>query len=207
VIGGKLNIGDNSCVETFCLPHPDNREVIIEDGAAIRAVKRVYGELSGNANHGLEPKDIAAIAHGEQEGNQEAAIKAFAKMGEVAAEGIRLAVTLMDGLVVIGGGIMGSHDLLMPSILKTLRGKIHTMSGDELDRVLMKVYNLDDDAEFAAFAKGDAREIKIYGSEETVVYDPQKRIGIMRSKIGASAAISLGAYAFALSKLDELSNN
>ena len=38
-------------------------------------------------------------------------------------------------------------------------------------------------------------------------YDPQKRIGIMRSKIGASAAISLGAYAFALSKLDELSNN
>ena len=113
----------------------------------------------------------------------------------------------MDGLVVIGGGIMGSHDLLMPSILKTLRGKIHTMSGDELDRVLMKVYNLDDDAEFAAFAKGDAREIKIYGSEETVVYDPQKRIGIMRSKIGASAAISLGAYAFALSKLDELSNN
>lgn len=207
VIGGKLNIGDNSCVETFCLPHPDNRDVIIEDGAAIRAVKRVYGELSGDLHHGLEPKDIAAIAHGEKEGNQEAAIKAFEKMGEVAGEAIRVAVTLMDGLVVIGGGIMGSHDLLMPSILNTLRGKIHTMSGDELDRVLMKVYNLDDDAEFEAFVKGEAREIKIYGSEETVVYDPQKRIGIMRSKIGASAAISLGAYAFALSKLDELSNN
>ena len=33
--------------------------------------------------------------------------------------------------------------------------------------------------------------------------DDKKRIGIMRSKIGASKAISLGAYAFALSELDK----
>jgi len=68
----------------------------------------------------------------------------------------------------------------------------------------MNVYNLDDDKDFIAFGKGDARMLKIYGSEEEVVYDPQKRIGVMRSKIGASKAISLGAYAFALNQLEEL---
>ena len=34
-------------------------------------------------------------------------------------------------------------------------------------------------------------------------YDPQKRIGVMISKLGASKAISVGAYAFALSQLDQ----
>ena len=67
----------------------------------------------------------------------------------------------------------------------------------------MKVYNLDDPEEFEAFARGEARKLKVYGSDDEVVYDPQKRIGIMRSKIGASMAISLGAYAFALSELDK----
>ena len=67
----------------------------------------------------------------------------------------------------------------------------------------MKVYNLDDEAEFAEFAKGEARKIKVFGSDDEVVYDPQKRIGVMRSKIGASKAICIGAYAFALSELDK----
>ena len=47
---------------------------------------RVYGELSGNMDHGLEPKDIGAICKGEAPGNKNAAIKAFDKMGEVAGE-------------------------------------------------------------------------------------------------------------------------
>lgn len=45
--------------------------------------------------------------------------------------------------------------------------------------------------------------MKVYGSDREVVYDPQKRVGVMRSKIGASKAISLGAYAFALTELDK----
>ncbi|MBR3441366.1 MAG: ROK family protein [Bacteroidales bacterium] len=203
VIDGRLNRGDNSCVETFCLKHPDMPDVIVEDGVAIRAVKRVFGEQSGNPNHGLEPKEIGAIARGDAPGDQAAAIKAFDKMGEVAGDAIATAVTLIDGLVVIGGGIMNNYQFLMPGILRTMRGKMRQLSGDVLDRVQMKVYNLDDPAEFVNFAKGEARKLKIYGSDDEVVYDPQKRIGVMRSKIGASKAISLGAYAFALSELDK----
>ena len=37
---------------------------------------------------------------------------------------------------------------------------------------------------------------------EPYTYDPQKRIGVMISKIGASKAISVGAYDFALAQLD-----
>ena len=44
--------------------------------------------------------------------------------------------------------------------------------------------------------------VKVYGTDKTVTYDPQKRIGVMISKIGASKAISVGAYDFALAQLD-----
>lgn len=203
VIDGRLNRGDNSCVETFCLKHPDHPNIIVEDGVAIRAIKRIYGELTGNTNHGLEPKDIGAICKGEAPGNRKAALKAFDKLGEVAGDAMATAVTLIDGLIVIGGGLMNSHEYIMPGILRTLRSKIKTLGGDELNRVQMKVYNLDDPAEFEAFAKGEARELKVYGSERKVTYDPQKRIGVLRSKIGASKAISIGAYTFALNNLDK----
>lgn len=202
VIDNRLNRGDNSCVETFCLRHKKMPEIIVEEGVAVRAVKRVYGELSGDPNHGLEPKDICDIADGKRPGNVEAARQAFAEMGEIAGDAMATAVTLIDGLIVIGGGITAARKWIMPSLLKELRSKMHTLSGDELNRVQMKVYDLDDDAEFREFAKGSMQPLKVYGTDRYVAYDPQKRIGVTISKLGASQAISVGAYAFALSQLD-----
>lgn len=203
VINGELNRGDNSCVETFCLPHKKMHHIIVEDGAAIRAVKRVYGELSGQPDHKFEPKDIFDIAEGKIEGNVEAAKKAFAEMGEIAGDAMATAVTLIDGLIVIGGGITAAAKYIKPSLLATLRGKIGTLKGDELNRVQMKVYDLDDEQEFAEFARGEQRVLKVYGSDKEVTYDPQKRIGVAISKIGASKAISVGAYTFALDQIDK----
>lgn len=203
IVNGELNRGDNSCVETFCLPHKKYAGVIVEDGVAVRAVKRVYGELSGDVNHTFEPKDIFDIAEGKKEGNAEAAQKAFAEMGEVAGDAMATAVTLTDGLIVIGGGITAARKYIMPALLAQLRSKMKTLGGDELNRVQMKVYDLDDEAQFAEFARGEQRELKVYGSEKTVAYDPQKRIGVAISKMGASKAISVGAYTFALDQLDK----
>ena len=203
VINGELNRGDNSCVETFCLPHSKINGVIVEEGVAVRAVKRVYGELSGNPDHGLEPKDIFDVAEGLREGDREAAAKAFFEMGEVAGDAMATAVTLIDGLIVIGGGITAAKKYIMPGLLKSLRSKISTLSGEELDRVQMKVYDLDSDEEFAEFARGEQRYIKVYGTDREVSYDPQKRIGVAISKMGASKAISTGAYTFALDQLDK----
>lgn len=202
VINNQLNRGDNSCVETFCLRHKKHPNVIVEEGVAVRAVKRVYAEASGDANHNLEPKDICEIAEGKRPGDVEAARKAFAEMGEIAGDAMATAVTLADGLIVIGGGITAARKHIMPALLAELRSKMSTLKGEELNRVQMKVYDLDDDAEFRAFATGDKRPLKVYGSERCVDYDPQKRIGVLISKMGASRAISVGAYAFALSELD-----
>ncbi|MBR3590813.1 MAG: ROK family protein, partial [Alistipes sp.] len=107
VMDGKLNLGDNSCVETFCLKHRDTPQYIVEDGVSIRAIKRVYRELSGD-DRALEPYDIYRIAEGEIEGNSEAAKESFATLGRVAGDAMATAATLMDGIIVIGGGLTGA---------------------------------------------------------------------------------------------------
>jgi predicted NBD/HSP70 family sugar kinase len=203
VINGELNRGDNSCVETYCLPNPHINGVILEDSVAIRAVRRVYSEQSGVLDASLTPKDIYDIAEGTRPGDRKAALAAFEELGRVAGKAMATAAQLMDGIIVIGGGISASAKFFMPYLLEEMRASIKTLSGDSLQRLQMKVYNLDDEAEFAAFARGEARELKIYGTEKTVTYDPQKRIGVTIDKIGTSTAISVGAYDFALAELDK----
>lgn len=203
VIDNKLNRGDNSCVETFCLRHRDMPNVLVEEGVAIRAVQRVYGEASGNPAHGLTPKDICEIADGTREGNQQAAKEAFATLGRVAGAAISAAVTIIDGLVVIGGGVSAASRWIMPALLAELRSKLRTLGGEEVNLVQMKVYNLEDEQEFALFARGEVKKVKVYGEDRYVDYDCQKRVGIAISKQGTSKAVSVGAYAFALSELDK----
>lgn len=202
VVNGKLNQGDNSCVETFCLPHKLKDGIITEEGVAVRAIKRVYSEASGDYNHNLEPKDICEIADGKREGNVEAAKKAFAEFGEIAGDAMAIAVQLVDGIIVIGGGITAARHWILPSLLKELRGELATLSGEAVRRVQMQVFNLDDPEEFKQFAKGNTKTIAIRGTNLTVQFDDMKRIGVTFSKLGASKAISAGAYAFALSKID-----
>lgn len=202
VMDGKLNLGDNSCVETFCLPHSQMPRYIVEDGVSIRAVKRVYRELSGDERP-LEPRDIFEIAEGRSEGNAEAARQSFATLGHVAGEAMATAVTLMDGLIVIGGGLAGASKHFMPALIETLRSKISTMSGDTINRVQMKAYNLDDEAEFKEFAGGTSHKIKVYGSDDEVDYNIEKRIGVTISDIGASQAVALGAYLYAIDNCDK----
>ena len=203
VIDGRLNRGDNSCVETFCLRHRDMPDIIVEEGASIRAVQRIYGELSGNRNHGFTPKDICEIADGTKEGNSDAARKAFASLGRITGNAIATAVTITDGLVVIGGGVAGAKHWIMPALLEELRSSIHTLGGEEVGLMQMKVFDLEDPEEFKTFAKGEIKKIKVYGEDEYVDYDCMKRTGIAFSKLGTNKAVSVGAYAFALSQLDK----
>ncbi|MCC8071065.1 MAG: ROK family protein [Bacteroidales bacterium] len=202
VIDHRLNRGDNSCVETFCLRNKLHPEAFAEEGVAVRAIKRVYAEQSGENNRDLTPYDIYKIAEGTEPGDQEAARRAFAELGETAGDAMATAVALVDGLIVIGGGITGSRKYFMPALLAELRGQLSSLKGDVIDRVPMKVFDLDDPAEFELFARGESRPIKVYGSERTVTYDPMKRVGVAISKLGASKAISIGAYSYALAQLD-----
>lgn len=201
VYDGRLHLGDNACVETFCLRHKHHPGIIAEEGVSVRAVKRIYAELSGS-DEALEPKDIFSIAEGQRSGNRDAAIQAFATLGEVAGDAIATAITLLDGMVVVGGGLTAARKYIMPALLRELRGTMRTLGGEELPRVQVKVYDLDSDAELAQLAKGEQRQLQVYGTDRYVTYDPQKRVGVGISDIGASMAISVGAYSYALSQID-----
>ena len=201
-INGKLHIGDNSCTETFCLKHKFLPGIIVEDGVSVRAIKRAYGEFANHPDHNLEPVDIYRVATGAMDGDKDAAVKAFELFGEIAGDAIATATSLVDGIVVIGGGITAASKFIMPSMLKEMRSKLNTLGGESVGRLQLNVYNLDSKEEFEQFAKGQSRELNVYGSDKKVIYDPEKRTGVMISKLGASKAIAIGAYCYALHEID-----
>lgn len=49
---------------------------------------------------------------------------------------------------------------------------------------------------------GDVRQIPVPGTDKTIAYDGLKRIGIGRAVLDTSHAIAVGAYAYALNRLD-----
>lgn len=203
IINGQLNLGNNSCVEACFLRNKSNPDIIAEDGVSIRAVIREYKKLSGDNTNDLTPYDIFKIAEGVEKGDQKTAKESFSRFGEIAGDVFATAVTLSDSLIVVGGGVTGAMKYILPSLLKEMRSTIRTISGDDISRLPMRVFNLDDEDEFAVFVVGDSREIAIPGTDKKVIYDPMKRTGIAISKIGASKAISIGAYNYALSQIDK----
>lgn len=199
----ELYLGDNGAAgEIWLLRHKNKRDVLLEEGVSIRAIQRVYWELSGD-NRTLTPKDIFDIAEGAAEGSTVAARKAFAEFGEMAGEGIALVSTVLDGLVVIGGGIASAKKYFMPALMAELNGTINLVDGTPKPRLELNAFNLDDPNDQAAFLRGTVSKIKVPGTDKLVDYDPVKRLGVVLSKLGASKAIALGAYSFALNELDK----
>ena len=70
------------------------------------------------------------------------------------------------------------------------------VEGSRFSRLQSKAFNLDDEADFNRFARGEAVKIPVPGSDRQVDYDPCKRIGVMISKQGASRSVALGAYVY-----------
>jgi glucokinase len=201
---GKPLLGDNSAAgEVWSLRHRDERGTFAEEGVSIRAVRREYAGRAGvPLASAPEPREIAAIARGEVPGDAAAALAAFQRLGTVAGDAIAQALTLIDGLVVLGGGLSAAAPLFMPALLAELNGTLTTIDGRGVPRLELSVMDLGDPAGLAAFLRSEAREVRVPGSARTVPYDSRKRTGIGCSRLGTSAAVSLGAYAFALDALD-----
>ena len=201
---GELFIGDNSAAgEIWLMRHKLERDCFAEEGASIRAIKRVYAQKSGtNPSEVGEPKDIYEIAEGTLPGDKEAAMAAFTTMGEVIGDALANAITLVDGLVVIGGGLSGAAKLLIPPIIKEMNGTLKNMSGGTVPRMETKAFNLEDEGECELFLKGEPRTIMVPGTYKKLSYDPLKRVGIGLSRLGTNTAVAIGAYAYALHSLD-----
>jgi glucokinase len=204
VHNGQLFIGDNSnATEVWLLRNKVRPECFIEDGASIRAVCNSYAKNAGiDPEAAPSPKEIEDIALDKVEGNKAAAIEAYREFGEVVGEALSTITTLFDGLIVIGGGLSYGHKLFMPAVLDVMQGSINKYDGGELDRVVQKTYNLEDAESLVEFMKGETKQIPMPGSDETLAYDPLKRVAIGTSVLGTSEAVGIGAYAYALNQLD-----
>ena len=192
VRGGELFVGDNSSSGEIWLSRQKGKlDTNVEEGASIRAVRRVYAERAGlRFEDAPEPRVIAEIADGLAPGDRAAALEAFRRMGEVAGDAIALAITLLDGLVVIGGGISGDER------------RYTAPDGQRFRRLIPQAFNLEDPAQLAEFVRGETRELPVPGSSRTVRFDAMQRTGVGVSRLGTSEATAIGAYAFALNQLE-----
>ncbi len=205
VLDGALLTGDNSISgEVWLLRNKLDPAMNAEEGASIRAVRRAYAEKAGVPfDQAPEPKEICAIGMGKQAGDKAAALESFRRMGEVVGDAMGNALTLVDGLAVIGGGISAAWPLFLPAIVEELNSSYTAPDGSKLRRLASAAFNLEDPQQMEMFLAGETREITVPGSRRKIAYDPLQRIGIGISRLGTSEAVAVGAYAFALQKLKQ----
>ncbi|NOU60780.1 ROK family protein [Marinifilum caeruleilacunae] len=199
----ELLIGDNSiATEVWLTTSRTFPERFAEEGISTRAIQREFlSRAKGEYSKELMPKDVYDVAMDETHADKDAALESFRIFGKCLGDSLANLLTITDGIAVIGGGLTGAHDLYMPAALEEMNGKCFTSNGESLPRLVQKVYNIDNEDEFAEFAADHSTDIKIPGTEKTIKYDPNPRLAVCSSKLGASKAIGIGAYAFALKNL------
>lgn len=184
VVGGTLLKGDNGCGgDVWLMRNYRERGLLAEESVSIRAVCRVYRTLSSDARD-LSPKDIYEIAEGRMDGNKAAARESFASMGRGAADAIISALNIVDGLVVIGGGLAASSKYFFPSMRLAMEERLRTYAGLEFPLLQMKPFFIDSPSSLSDFLAYEGKKTAIGLSGEDT-----------------SHSISVGAYAYALACL------
>lgn len=204
VIDGRLLTGDNSCGgDVWLMRNKKYPDLLAEESVSIRAVRRMYGDYAGTNASDLSPKDVFEIAEGIREGNPAAARACFNELGEMAGAAIVNALDIVDGLVVIGGGVAGAGKYILPGLLHEMRRPLSTFAGGSFPCLQMEAYDLTNPREHAAFLENTTVRVPVPFSDRQADYDVHKRIGVSLSLLGTNKAIALGAYAFALQQLDK----
>lgn len=200
----NLYLGDNSAQgEINRMRNKLYPDWSAEESISIRGIRRVFArEADIDPSSCPAPKEIFDIGMGTQPGNKAAAIKAFDELAIVAGDVLANAITLTDGLVVLGGGLCGAHPLFLDKLVAEMNISYSSFAGKSVHRMEVSAFNLENEAEFELFKQGDTREITVPFSARKIKYDPLKRIGVGLGRLGTSKAVSVGAYTFALSQLD-----
>jgi len=209
VINNELLFGDNGCGgDIWLFRNKLYPNMIAEESVSVRGIVREYQKLSGSQKN-LTPKDIFYIAEGKMNGNQVAAQKSFAFFGEVAGDAVAHMLTFLDGIVVLGGGIIGAAKYIIPSIKKEMKTQLNTFEGSSFKRLQMEVYDLTDKSEKINFLVDNTRQLSLSSflngdqrKNKKVQYRYKKQTGIAVSHLGTNKAIALGAYCFALRQID-----
>jgi len=204
VCNKQLITGDNSNGgEGWLLRDILSPDCHVEEHLSREGIRRSYAAKSSTAleNVGM-PFEIYKIAKGIEPGNQQAAIETFNDFGTVLGEALANLITLLDGIVVLGGGVSEAYDLFAPAMFEQLESKFRLHNGDPLNRLVPRVFNLEDPVGMKRLLDGNQIDLAIPGTDKTISYDPFLRTGVRVTKNDTCQIISLGAYAFALNKLD-----
>ncbi len=195
--------GDNICAgEIWITSNRADCNYNSEEGVSIRAVKYFYADFAGiTYNDSPEPKVIYDIAKGLANGNKIAAINAYEKLGRFIADSIANMITLFDGIVVIGGGVAGAKDLIIPAIEKELGHTFKKLDGGINNRLTQKAFCLNDETQLNEFLKDYSITIDIPRTNKKIQYDDFPRNGYLFSDFDTSEMISLGAYYYAISQI------
>ena len=185
ILDGHPLLGDNdSGGSIWLLRSRHHSECFAEEGVSIRGLRRAYAEAASLAiEEAPDPRAMADLARA----GDAPARAAFRSFGEAAGDAIAQALTLVDGLVVLGGGLAGAADLFLPALMAELNGGLAKRSGGSVPRLESTAFNLEDPAGSASFfepARG-----------------PSKRVGVCVTRLGTSRAAALGAWALAMEQL------
>jgi len=202
VKNNELFWGDNGAAgEIWLLRNAFATDAFAEESISARAITREYFGESGKDPVDMTPYDVYQIALGDKPGDKHAALASFKKFGY--ALGVCLAdiITIVDGLVVVGGGLSQAWQLFAPEMLSYLNGSISDLKGNKMSRLVMNVWDLENKSTMDSFIHGQNKQVKVPFSGKQLNYDPLKRTGVGLSRLGANKAIALGAYGFALNAL------
>ena len=177
--------------------------VIAEESVSIRAVRRVYAEMSHEEIGDLTPKDIGDIANGTRPGNMKAAQESFRQLGQVCAAALVNVLNIVDGIVVIGGGLSYNSKWILPGMMEEFARPAGTFTGNLLPTLQSEVYNFEDPEQRSAFLEDKDIFVNVPHTDKKVLYCAQRKVAVCISELGASKAINLGAYNFALNQLNK----
>lgn len=202
---GELFLGDNAvAAELWLMRSKLYPFTNVEQTVGVGPIKRFYREFSNGDESDLTPKDIYEIAIGKKDGDKAAAIKSFRKMGEAIGDALANAITLIDGLIVIGGGISAAYDILIDAILSEMNSKYKGLDGSEYNRLVFDVFDFENLNSREIFLKGTQKKLKVPFFDDGVEYDSMSRTAIGLSKLGTTRAVSIGAYAYAMRRMGRI---
>ena len=165
-------------------------------------MRRVYGREAGIAfDNTPHPYDIYKIAMGEKPGDKEAAIKSWHELAVALADVLSNAISLIDGIIVIGGGLSGAWPVFMHKLIDKMNEPFTGLNGNMFSRMETEAFNLMDPKDMIRFTQKSGMMIKVPFSDQQVWYDPTKRVGVGITKLGTSSAVAIGAYAYAMEQL------
>ncbi len=204
-MNNELIMGDNSAsAEINRMRDYDLENSSVEESISIRGVKRFFAYSKGIMfDQAPEPHEIFNIGIDVNHPDNSHALLALKKMGRVAGDAIANAVTLIDGLVVIGGGLSGAYPLFLENLVAEMNSNYISLNKQTFKRMPSQVYNLEKMDELEEFVAGNEEDIVVPFSGRIIRHDPYKATGVLISKLGTEEAVAVGAYAVALNMLDK----